>query len=146
MPDSANKSVELEQTAPSKDASAKVPVNKETMRQAARVFLYLLPYKRKFFTSLGFLLIASTLSLAFPYLIGKMLDGTQHGTGAGGIVINQVALTLIFGRPLRTARSSAVATVRRSAGTCQAPVTTATAPSVSLRAAAIARVPPTTNG
>ncbi len=72
-----------------------MPVNKETMRQAARVFLYLLPYKRKFFTSLAFLLVSSTLSLAFPYLIGKMLDGTQTGGGPGSLVINNVALLLM---------------------------------------------------
>ncbi len=95
MPDSPNKSAEVEKDTAGKDAGAKVPVNKETMRQAARVFLYLLPYKRKFFTSLAFLLVSSTLSLAFPYLIGKMLDGTQPGAGPGGIVINGVALTLM---------------------------------------------------
>ncbi len=95
MPDSPNKSAEVEKDAAGKDAAAKVPVNKETMRQAARVFLYLLPYKRKFFTSLAFLLVSSTLSLAFPYLIGKMLDGTQPGAGPGGIVINRVALMLM---------------------------------------------------
>ena len=95
MPDSANKSTEGEKEVPAQDAMAKVPVNKETMRQAARVFLYLLPYKRKFFTSLAFLLVSSTLSLAFPYLIGKMLDGTQSGGGAAGLLINRVALMLM---------------------------------------------------
>ncbi len=95
MPDSPNKSADVEKDTSAKDSAAKVPVNKETMRQAARVFLYLLPYKRKFFTSLAFLLISSTLSLAFPYLIGKMLDGTQPGAVPGGIGINSVALTLM---------------------------------------------------
>ncbi len=95
MPESPKQSADAEQDVPAKEAEAKVPVNKETLRQAARVFLYLLPYKRKFFTSLAFLLVSSTLSLAFPFLIGKLLDGTQPGTGAGGIAINNIALTLM---------------------------------------------------
>lgn len=72
MPESPKSSADTEKDIPAKEAEAKVPVNKETLRQAARVFLYLLPYKRKFFASLFLLLISSTLSLAFPYLIGKI--------------------------------------------------------------------------
>ena len=95
MPEKTKQSMEAEKDVPAKEVEVKVPVNKETLRQAARVFLYLLPYKRKFFTSLAFLLISSTLSLAFPFLIGKLLDGTQPGTGAGNIAINGIALTLM---------------------------------------------------
>ena len=95
MPESPKSSADTEKDIPAKEAEAKVPVNKETLRQAARVFLYLLPYKRKFFASLFLLLISSTLSLAFPYLIGKMLDGTQPGGVANGVPINGIALTLM---------------------------------------------------
>jgi ABC-type multidrug transport system fused ATPase/permease subunit len=55
-------------------APPKVPVNKETLRQAARLFTYLLPYRGKFIAAMVALLISTTLGLAFPYLIGSLID------------------------------------------------------------------------
>ncbi len=53
---------------------AKVPVNKETLRQAARLFTYLLPYRGKFIVAMLALLFSTCLGLAFPYLIGSLID------------------------------------------------------------------------
>ncbi len=95
MAQSSAPAIETPKVAADSSAPPKVPVNRDTLREAARVFLYLLPYKEKFFTSLAFLLISSALSLAFPFLIGKMLDGTQAG-GGGIAAINQTAFLLML--------------------------------------------------
>ncbi len=55
-------------------APPKVPVNKETLREAARLFGYLLPYKGKFFAAMVALLISSGLGLVFPFLIGSLFN------------------------------------------------------------------------
>jgi ABC-type multidrug transport system fused ATPase/permease subunit len=52
----------------------KVPVNRETLRQAARLFAYLLPYRGKFIAAMVALLLSTTLGLGFPYLIGSLID------------------------------------------------------------------------
>ena len=55
-------------------APPKVPVNKETLREAARLFGYLLPYKGKFFAAMAALLVSSGLGLVFPFLIGSLFN------------------------------------------------------------------------
>ena len=52
----------------------KVPVNRETLRQASRLFAYLLPYRGKFIAAMGALFISTLLGLMFPYLIGSLID------------------------------------------------------------------------
>ena len=59
---------------PDPHAPPKVPVNKETLRQAARLFGYLLPYKGKFFAAMASLLCSSSLGLCFPFLIGSLFN------------------------------------------------------------------------
>ena len=78
----------------------KVPVNKETLWQAARLFRYLLPYRGKFIVAMVALLISSALGLAFPYLIGSLIDvalrngnilaAPAHSAGAPGIMPGSV--------------------------------------------------------
>jgi ABC-type multidrug transport system fused ATPase/permease subunit len=65
----------------------KVPVNRETLRQAARLFAYLLPYRGKFIAAMVALLLSTTLGLGFPYLIGSLIDvalRNGHLLAAGG--------------------------------------------------------------
>jgi ATP-binding cassette subfamily B protein len=50
-------------------------LNRETLREAAAVFLYLRPYRALFFVALIALFISSVLGLAFPYLTGSLVDG-----------------------------------------------------------------------
>lgn len=73
----------------------KVPVTKENLVQAARVFLYLLPYKGRLTVALALNMCASFFSLAFPFLIGQMLDHAQKTGGPGALAINQTALLLM---------------------------------------------------
>ncbi len=88
-----------ESTAPKLDAAnsgpPKVPVTKETLAQAARVFLYLLPYKRKFGVAILLLMLSSFFGLAFPYLIGQMLDRARATDVSGLLSINQTAFLLM---------------------------------------------------
>ena len=62
--------------APATDPNAppKVPVNRETLKQAARLFGYMLPYKGRFFAAMGALLCSSSLGLCFPFLIGSLFN------------------------------------------------------------------------
>ncbi len=59
----------------------KVPVNRETLRQALRLFTYLLPYRGKFIAAMGALFLSTCLGLMFPYLIGSLIDTAWHATG-----------------------------------------------------------------
>ena len=55
-------------------APPKVPVNRETLAQAARLFAYLLPYKGKFIAAMVALFAATGLGLMFPFLIGSLFN------------------------------------------------------------------------
>ncbi len=55
-------------------APPKVPVNKETLREAARLFGYLLPYKGRFVAAMAALLVSSSLGLMFPFLLGSLFN------------------------------------------------------------------------
>src|SRR6516225_5639779 len=77
----------------------------ENMREAVRLFAYLLPYRRKFAAALGFLLVSSLTGLAFPYFTGQLIDSalrrlseTPVGTvgSASGLSTNTIALLLIL--------------------------------------------------
>ncbi len=68
MPDAVSNVVTDHQAPP------KVPVTKETLRQAARLFGYLLPYKGKFFAAMAALLCSSCLGLMFPFLVGSLFN------------------------------------------------------------------------
>lgn len=61
----------------------KVPVTRESMREAFRLFRYLGPYRTRLVFALLALLVSTTLGLAFPYLMGKMLDAAQHAGDFG---------------------------------------------------------------
>ncbi len=56
------------------NAPPKVPVNRETLAQAARLFAYLLPYKGKFIAAMVALFAATGLGLMFPFLIGSLFN------------------------------------------------------------------------
>ena len=60
---------------PTDDDGAKpAKLDKATLRKAARLFRYLKPYRWTFSLGLVFLLFTSLLSLAFPMLLGKLVD------------------------------------------------------------------------
>src|SRR5947209_6200352 len=52
-----------------------VKVTWQTVREAARLAGYLWPYRRPFVVALAALLLGSSLSLAFPFVTGSLIDG-----------------------------------------------------------------------
>ncbi len=78
-------------------APPKVPVNRETLRQAARLFGYLLPYRRKFIAAMAALLCSSSLGLMFPYLIGSLLNAANRGVLAHAAAGDKVASLALAG-------------------------------------------------
>jgi ATP-binding cassette subfamily B protein len=57
------------------DESPKAKLNRESLREAAALFLYLRPYRFLFLAALVSLFISSALGLVFPYLTGSLVDG-----------------------------------------------------------------------
>src|SRR5947207_11939161 len=80
----------------------KVRVSGESLREAARLYAYLLPYLGKFIAALACLLVSSLMGLAFPYLTGRLIDSAQRALGEapeagvfGGLDVNAVSLWLV---------------------------------------------------
>src|SRR5262249_48931214 len=76
-------------------------ITREGLREAARLFAYLLPYRGRFAGALICLLVASLMGLAFPFFTGRLIDSAQHGpSGANwplvGMDINAIAGLLIL--------------------------------------------------
>src|SRR5262249_33150831 len=51
------------------------------LREVARLFTYLLPYRRKFIAAHLCLLAGSLAGLAFPFFTGRLIDGASRGLG-----------------------------------------------------------------
>jgi ABC transporter fused permease/ATP-binding protein len=70
-----------------------------SLREAAQLAAYLLPYKLKFGAALAALFLSSLLALAFPYITGRLIDGAIASgasvkVGAWALDLNQVAVAL----------------------------------------------------
>jgi ABC-type multidrug transport system fused ATPase/permease subunit len=63
------------------DNQPKVAVNKNTLKQLAGIFRYMMPYKTMFFAGLLCLVLSSMILLAFPFFTGKLVD-TSLGKAA----------------------------------------------------------------
>jgi ATP-binding cassette subfamily B protein len=68
----------------------------QALRDAARLFAYLGPYRLKFAAALVALLGTSLLALAFPNVTGRLVDGAIAANlgGAGAADVNRTALAL----------------------------------------------------
>ncbi|WP_257657176.1 ABC transporter ATP-binding protein [Parapedobacter lycopersici] len=62
--------------APTEDLP-KPKLTKTTLKKAARLLAYLRPYRVKFVIGMGFLFLSSLTALAFPALLGSMIDAAQ---------------------------------------------------------------------
>jgi ABC-type multidrug transport system fused ATPase/permease subunit len=72
----------------SKDASPKVKISKESLRQSLFLFTYLKPYRGKFILSLICIALSAFTTSLFPLFLGKMIDAASPGAtlpGASGI-------------------------------------------------------------
>ncbi len=95
-------SVPPESVSPPSPAAAVEPrrrIEPESLRRAARIFRYLLPYRVRFLGAMLALLTSTSLGLSFPYLTGLLLDGALKPLSATATAwsgnINQVALVLL---------------------------------------------------
>src|SRR5262245_19446718 len=90
-----------------------VPVTGESLREAARLYAYLLPYLGKFIAAMLCLLVSSLMGLAFPFLTGRLIDSAQRALGEmpsdagafGGMSVNLVSLLLVCALAVQAACS-----------------------------------------
>ena len=57
-----------------------------------KLYKYIKPYKTRFYTGIGFLLLTSFASLIFPKLVGDLIDGSSQSVEK----INQIAIYLLI--------------------------------------------------
>ena len=78
----------------------KAKLTRENLREAAKLFSYLRPYRGLLFAACCALLLSSLLSLCFPFLAGSLMDAATPGALARGPSwlphqINSVALLML---------------------------------------------------
>ncbi|GAB3535198.1 ABC transporter transmembrane domain-containing protein [Pontibacter brevis] len=72
----------------------RVKISKESFRRGLQIFSYVLPYKYKFIIGLAFLVLSSLTFMAFPYMVGKLVD-SSIGNAQGLLQdINLIAMGL----------------------------------------------------
>ncbi|MFZ4798992.1 MAG: ABC transporter ATP-binding protein [Bacteroidia bacterium] len=62
-----------------KEEVEKVKVSKESLKEALVLFKYIKPYQGKFIFGLIFIALSAISTLAFPVLLGKMIDAASPG-------------------------------------------------------------------
>jgi len=77
------------------NAPPPVRVTRQGLRELARLFAYLLPYRGRFIAAMWALVAGSLLGLAFPYLAGRLIDAATPGTHTG-LDIDQAAGLLVL--------------------------------------------------
>jgi ABC transporter fused permease/ATP-binding protein len=70
-------------------------LNRESLRDAAHLFAYLMPYRIRFAAALLALFFSSMLSLSFPYIAGWLVDGAIAGKDTAKLGINGIVAILI---------------------------------------------------
>jgi ABC-type multidrug transport system fused ATPase/permease subunit len=75
------------------------PINRDSLREAGQLARYLLPYAFKFTAALVALLLSSLCGLAFPYLVGRLVNNATAGSDAASSLpwhqsVNGIALAL----------------------------------------------------
>lgn len=79
--------------------AVKVKVSKESLKEALVLFKYIKPYKGKFIFGLVFIALSAVSTLAFPVLLGKMIDAASPGAStnlptANSPIQNQIGFDL----------------------------------------------------
>lgn len=75
-----------------KEKKTRKHLNRESLRKTWRLYSFLKPYKLEFFAGLLFLLLTSAATLAFPKLLGILVDYGNQGKPQSEI--NQIVLLL----------------------------------------------------
>lgn len=69
----------------------KKPITWTALKQMARMYVHIKPYRGEFLVGLLMLLLSSGSNLAFPKYLGELVDAAQHDPSA----IDRIALTLV---------------------------------------------------
>ena len=77
-----------------KEEEQKPKINKESLREALKVFEFVRPYRWQFIVGLILLFLSSTVFMIFPYIVGVMLDVAQ-GKSVLNMDLPQIAMLLI---------------------------------------------------
>lgn len=74
----------------------KVKITKENLKESLVLFRYLRPYKTKFIFGLVAIVLSSITTLAFPFLLGKLIDSAQAiSKGEAAITPTTIAMSMI---------------------------------------------------
>src|SRR5438309_1701180 len=81
---------------PRKDDLPPARLTAQSLREAAALFGYLLPYKGLFAAALACLFLSSLLALSLPYLTGRLIDAAIHPGQEGWFAdVNTTTLFLV---------------------------------------------------
>ncbi|HSB93803.1 MAG TPA: ABC transporter transmembrane domain-containing protein, partial [Flavitalea sp.] len=75
----------------------KASVNKESIREAWMLFAYIRPYKWKFIAGLLFIVLSSLSTMAFPYLLKKLIDSAQEVITGNAPASNTPVVLVLLG-------------------------------------------------
>jgi ABC transporter fused permease/ATP-binding protein len=78
-----------------REDSPKVKITKQSVKEAMVIFRYLKPYKRVFIAGLVFIAMSSGTTMAFPYLLKKLID-SAHGVLEGPFQASPGTIALIM--------------------------------------------------
>lgn len=67
----------------------KAKINKESIKDVLFIFSFLKPYKKYFIGGLIFISLSALSTMAFPFLMGKMIDSVSGGKGSMTEMANQ---------------------------------------------------------
>lgn len=74
----------------------KVKLNKDNIREGLLIFKYIRPYRTKFILGLVFIALSSATTMAFPYLLKKLIDSAQNFNPAQFLATpGNIALTML---------------------------------------------------
>lgn len=77
------------------EATGRKKVNKESLRDALRIFEYIRPYRWYLIAGLVLLFLSSLVFMVFPFMIGKMLD-IADGREFYGLDLNDILKLLVL--------------------------------------------------
>src|SRR5580698_1527819 len=82
----------MENTEPGKEEKKSKRITKESFKKALRVLKFFKPYRGRYFVGFIFLVLTTLTALAFPKMLGKLVDA---GTAKNFDAINRDALLLL---------------------------------------------------
>jgi ABC-type multidrug transport system fused ATPase/permease subunit len=89
----------------------KVPINQQTLKHLIGIYQYMMPYKMLFFLGLLCLVFSSTILLAFPFFIGKLVDKALGKDAALQLPISDFTQNFSFLQDIDFASINAIAAV-----------------------------------